>query len=143
MYFTQFIHFVQAFFDRLWEWWETRALPPHRKPVFQNSSIPQRKFRKSNHLPSSHPTTISEDFPLFQPELRVLLSFLYIFYPFPHPPSRREGSHSKTAGWQCIADRVGDSRTMKPDKVHSIQRCTPVFHARVYVKMNTINVKKR
>jgi hypothetical protein len=64
----------------------SRATP---STVFQNSSNPQPGFRKSNRCPSSTLTITSEEYPLFRPELRLLLSFLYILYPFPHSPSHQ------------------------------------------------------
>ncbi len=63
---------------------------------FQNSSIPQPRFRKPTPRSSSTSTTTSEVYPLFQPELRVLLSFLLFFYPFPQSPSHWTGGCSKT-----------------------------------------------
>jgi hypothetical protein len=98
--------------------------------VFLNSSIPQPGFRKSNHMPSSTPTVTSEDYPLFQPELRVLLSFLYISYPFPHYPSRPSGDHTKAPGGnglpmgRTVIRRFNRSGPRYPDK-------HPVFHSQV------------
>jgi hypothetical protein len=80
------------------------------RTVFQNSSIPQPGFRKPTPSPSSSSTTTSEVYPLFLRELRVLLSFLLFFYPFPQYPSQRTGgclenvygqrpTHSSIDGW--------------------------------------------
>jgi hypothetical protein len=60
-----------------------RSLNTPSIPVFQNSRIAQPLFRKLSTTPTPLPTITSEAFPLFLTELRVLLSFSLISYPFP------------------------------------------------------------
>jgi hypothetical protein len=86
---------------------------------------------------------VSEVFPLFLPELRVLLSFLLISHPFPHYPPDSAAVEGET----------GYSPLTRPRRIHreddsgrmgaGIQRSTPVFHAQRNLKMNTIKKKKR
>jgi hypothetical protein len=72
------------------------ANPPHN-PVFQFPSIPQLRFRKLTHHSTLSLRTTSPEFPLFLPELRVLLSYFLSLIRFPitrnallalHPPLR-------------------------------------------------------
>jgi len=86
--FTQFTLFTQAFFSCLWEWWEKEASRPGHRPVFQIPSIAQTGFRKLSPQPTDSLLTISDDFPLFLAELRVLLSLFFITPTFIHLPSR-------------------------------------------------------
>jgi hypothetical protein len=48
--------------------------------------IAQLGFEKPACQSTPFPIVVSEVFPLFLPELRVLLSFLLISHPFPHYP---------------------------------------------------------
>jgi hypothetical protein len=60
---------------------------PPSSLLFQNSRNAQSRFRKLRTLSTHLNPTTSEAFPLFHPQLRVLLSFLLIILPFSYYPS--------------------------------------------------------
>jgi len=58
------------------------------RPLIQSSSIAQPCFRKPAIPSNPYASISSEGFPLFLPQLRVLLAFLLSTYPFPPPAPR-------------------------------------------------------
>ncbi len=106
-------------------------------PVFQNSRIAQPSFGKLRTYPTSLPSITSEAFPLFHAELRVLLSFSLISYPF--PTTRR-------MPFACSSPRTQKplppcASTAYPRQIllfPVIQTTAPVFHAHTNARMNTI-----
>jgi hypothetical protein len=140
--FTQTIRFAQAFYGPLWETWEIGYFNLPFKRDFQNSRIAQPRFRKPASPSSSSPTIISEEFPLFLTELRLLLSFLLFLYRFSHHPSHHAHLHSQAP--QCSHSPCAKLRFSIPaPSIPGIQRTVPVFHAHASVRMNTIKKKKR
>jgi hypothetical protein len=59
-----------------------------RRQVFKSSSIPQPGFRKPTPTSTSCTSWTSSEYPLFLPELRLLLSFISLILIFSSYPSR-------------------------------------------------------
>jgi len=108
-------------------------------PLFQDSRIPQPQFRNPRTTPTPPITITSDGFPLFLQQLRVLLSFLLISYPF--PTTRRAPSALNAKPHKHSPHTKPPNSFLRPRQV--IQRRTPVFHARSNERMNTIKKNKR
>jgi hypothetical protein len=68
-----------------------------QRPDFQNSSIAQPRFRKLGTCSTPYRSISSEGFPLFLPQLRVILYFLLSLLLFSYYPSRLTATLSKSS----------------------------------------------
>jgi hypothetical protein len=82
----------------------------------QNSSLPQEGFGKPRSLTTSSAAVALHRFPLFQPELRVLLSFLLISYTF-LPPGARIAVLLKSDGLERIASEQSGSGMLSKERL--------------------------